>query len=58
MDLDWQGSVNGELEHDQQGNEECTRKKNLMESKRLNYDQMGHHARDCTELNKVLGNIS
>ena len=49
---------NEETEHDQQGKEKCVRKKDLMEAKYLNYDQMGHHARGCTEPHKVLSNIS
>ena len=49
---------NEEPKHDQQGKEKCARKKDLMHTKRLNYDQMGYHARDCIEPKKVLSNIS
>jgi len=49
---------NEETEHDKQSKEKCSRKKDLMEAKCLNYDQMGHHACDCTEPKKVLSNIS
>ena len=44
--------------YDQQGKEKCAWKKDLMQAKCFNYDQMGHHARDCAEPKKVLNNIS
>ena len=43
-------------EYDQQGKEIYATKKDLMQSKCLNSDQMGHDARDCTKPKKVLSN--
>ena len=45
---------NNKLEHDQQGKEECTKKKDLTQAKWLNCDQMGHHAHDYKVLNNIL----
>jgi len=49
---------NEETEYDQQGKEKFARKKDLMEAKCLNCDQIGYHARGCIEPKKVLSDIS
>ena len=56
----WIGKAqsNEETKHNQQGKEKYVRKKDLMQATCPSCEQMGHHARDCTEPKKVFSNNS